>query len=349
MNFTIEHRAYSKPSKEEILFHLEDIGYEGYIPFDFIDELFNLICFYIIEGEVTECLRLNRGNPFEDKLHDLYINLPIDDYLAFGLSTPMELVGYFLKDFFDKVDYRKIELQEVDFNSVIDNSEFIPTSELEVKYASISDGSYDLSLIVEYYNILNSSKLVFKLRNLQSEIKIRPIDRISDIMKIKKHNLHNPLLLKKLINKDFSKRERNIERDVNLVIMEDATNSMTKGKGKSVAKALQLILVDLKVPVTYIRYHNDKIDVAILTDKEDKKAFFNQEQPNYSTDNFYDAIFEKVNEHKMNNLVILTDGYDNIKSDNIGSFSINCIDCSEGGNKNLVQLSELNNGKYIRV
>jgi len=353
---TREHQNYNKPSEEYISDKLDFLGYEDYFPEKLFGELLNFCAHYMFERDANKAL-LNPHEFVGDmvfvwKAYHFFSSLQFEFY--FSNQTPVEMAVHILKDLSEKIDFRKFECEEDDFQSELvigGNDKFIISEEDKVYFDAMGTviTPENIKKILAYSAVLSSNLPIKGEDNVVT--KRKRLNQVKDFLTSNKSEWVRPLFNYKVLTKSLPVRIKDYvseEEDV-IVLLEDASSSMGSNLGYLITKTVQRLLLEDTRILHYYRYAGTDIEFYELKTLNDKINCFKEEKPFYRANCDYRHLFKEVlYKYTRGDLVIITDGQDNVPAINT-SLRIHCIECSGSSNIDMKQLCKSTNGKHILI
>ena len=348
---------YIEPSIYEVDFIVEDVCYEGYLPINIFRDLTNMCYMYNKEGHWSSALRPVKQSDSKDFFVyiEFYESLDFDFYCSIN-DTPARTAMSIIIDLSKTVNLRKMEEGDATFNVKPDISNYKHgVSGISESYHKVIAGdNYKASAqeILNYADVLMNT-LPLKNKLSSSLVKApKKMSTISDVIKVKKSEFVKPtftynLLMKKLITVKSKPDQEN--SDV-IVYLEDATTSMTKGKGYTLSRAVQGLLLEDSREVHYYRYSGDNVECFVLKSSKEKLECFTQEHLYHTEGCDYESLLKSVlTKYTVGNVIIVTDAQDNIPRYFKTSMKIFCIDTSDTKSLSMRSLCRSTGGKYLKI
>lgn len=338
-NRTRSHKSYiPKLDKKYIENMCDYLGYTGYIPEVLLHDLINVYTYLGIEGSIE--------NAFIDDSKDKELKefLRTLSYEYFIGNTPVELAIDTLKQLTLEYNLRQLD------DGIIENIRCKSENNLldmddRDKILSVSE-----DLIIDYNNILKLSvKLAksLKLKVIGSGSVKSKMSGYSDVIKIRKSKLMRPDFNLKLATKSFNVKSSLEEDNEDVIIfIEDCSESMGKGNGYNLVKALQREMVNDVRKIHYYRHFGYSIEYKELYSREDKLIAFSSKVSHHNYVLDYNLVFKEIVKYSKGDIIIVTDGKDFLPNYK-GNLNLNFV-CLKG-NRRVNNICKSSGGKMIIV
>ncbi len=301
-NRTTQHKGFvPRLDRKHIDFICEKLGYTSYLPEVLLHDLINIYTFLSIEG----CIEGAFNEETPDELVEFFNSLSYDFFIG---ENPIELAIDTLKEL--TLNYNLRVLNEGAVERVLtlnDNCVFTMDDRDKILIQ-------DKDLDIDYSKIMRLGlklRLELKLKSTNGKDKTRRMSSYSDVTKVSKSELLRPDFTLKLATKSFSIKESISESEQEvLVLVEDCSESMGKGDGYNLVKAIQRELCNDVRTIHYYRHHGYSTTLTVLRDREDKLNKFSEEvvHHNYVLD--YKTLYKELEIYSKGDVIIITDGRD---------------------------------------
>jgi len=204
--------------------------------------------------------------------------------------------------------------------------------------------------ILFFFKKLNDSGIINLIKN-ENHSESSRMKSYSDLFKLKKSHLINPLFNHKFVNKAYHlEYDKDVGINKQFVLLEDASSSFSKSYEQSISYAFKLLLIENNVSINYIRFVDKIISSQYLKgEAELKKAFFETEHSFEAYPlNYYKALSEVAEKYKNAEVFMVSDNNDNIiQIKNFGLKQLHYFGFKD--NQSMKELVKVNNGKIFTL